>query len=75
MMKIGDAVRLRPGSPLRARLAPFDDVVGCVIDTFQDDDDDGLRIGVAFPDQLYGFLAPLSAEEFVLDLSRPDEPF
>ena len=73
-MTIGDAVRLRPGSHLRARLAPFADAVGCVVDTFQDDDD-GLRIGVAFPDQLYGFLAPLSAAEFVVDLSRPDEPF
>ena len=74
-MKIGDAVRLRPGSPLRARLAPFADAVGCVVDTFQDDDDDGLCIGVAFSDQLYGFLTPLSAEEFVLDLIHPDKPF
>ena len=74
-MKIGDAVRLKPDSPLRERLAPFADTVGCVVDTYQDDDDDGLRIGVAFPIQLYGFLAPLSAEEFVLDQGQPDEPF
>lgn len=70
-MKIGDTVRLRPDSPLRARLEPFADAIGRVIDTYQDDDDDGLRIGVAFPDQIYGFLAPLSAEDFVLDPGRP----
>ncbi|RYB03280.1 hypothetical protein [Lichenibacterium ramalinae] len=73
-MKIGDAVRLRPGSCLRERLEPFADAVGCVVDTYQDDDDDGLRIGVAFPDQVYGFLAPLSADEFVLHPGRPGEP-
>ena len=73
-MRVGDPVRLKAGSPLHARLAPFADEVGCVIDTFQDDDD-GLRIAVIYPDQLYGWLAPLSAEEFVVDLSRPDEPF
>ena len=72
-MRVGDPVRLRPDSPLRERLAPFADDVGEVIDTYQDDD--GLRIAVAYPDQLYGRLAPLSAEEFVVDRSRPDEPF
>ena len=74
-MRVGDPVRLRPDSPLRARLAPFADQVGEVVDTYQVDDDDGLRIAVAYPDQLYGWLAPLSAEEFVVDRSRPDEPF
>ena len=74
-MRVGDPVRLRPDSPLRERLAPFADDVGSVVDTYQDDDDDGLRVAVAYPDQLYGWLAPLSAEEFVLDHSRPDEPF
>ena len=74
-MKVGDAVRMKPDSPLRERLEPFADEVGWVVDTYQDDDDDGLRIAVAYADQLYGWLAPLSAEEFVVDLSRPDEPF
>ena len=66
-------MRLRADSLLRERLAPFADDVGCVVDTCQDDD--GLRIAVAYPDQMYGWLAPLSAEEFVVDRSRPDEPF
>ena len=74
-MRVGDPVRLQPDSPLRARLAPFADQVGKVVDTYQDDDDDGLRIAVAYPDQMSGWLAPLSAEEFVVDRSRPDEPF
>ena len=74
-MRVGDPVRLKTGSPLRARLAPFADEVGQVVDTYQDDDDDGLRIAVAYADQLYGWLEPLSAEEFVVDRSRPDEPF
>lgn len=66
-MRIGDAVRLKADSPLRARLEPFADAIGRVIDTYQDDDDDGLRIAVAFPGQAYGFLSPLSAEDFVVD--------
>ncbi len=74
-MRVGDPVRLKADSPLRARLAPFADEVGQVVDTYQDDDDDGLRIAVAYPDQLYGWLAPLSADEFVLDAGQPDEPF
>ena len=74
-MRVGDPVRLKADSPLRARLEPFADDVGTVVDTFQDDDDDGLRIAVAYPDQLHGWLAPLSAEEFVVDHSHPGEPF
>ena len=74
-MRVGDPVRLKDDSPLRERLAPFADEVGQVVDTYQDDDDDGLRIAVAYADQLYGWLEPLSAEEFVIDRSRPDEPF
>ncbi len=74
-MRVGDPVRLKTDSPLRERLAPFADEVGQVVDTYQDDDDDGLRIAVAYPDQLYGWLAPLSAEDFVVEPSRPDEPF
>lgn len=74
-MRIGDTVRLRPGSSLRARLEPFADQVGHVVDTYQVDDDDGLWISVAYPDQLYGWLAPLSAEDFMLDAARPDAPF
>ncbi len=74
-MRVGDPVRLKADSPLRERLAPFADEVGQVVDTYQDDDDDGLRIAVAYADQLYGWLTPLSAEEFVVDRSRPDEPF
>ena len=74
-MRVGDPVRLKPGSPLRERLQPFADDVGEVVDTFQDDDDDGLRIAVAFPGQLYGWLAPLSAEDFVVEAGRPEAPF
>ena len=74
-MRVGDPVRLKADSPLRARLAPFADEVGCVVDTFQVDDDDGLRIAVAYPDQLHGWLSPVAAEEFVVDMSRPDQPF
>ena len=73
-MRIGDAVRLKPGSALRGRLAPFADEVGEVVDTFQDDDD-GLYIAVAYPDQLYGWLTPLSADDFVLDGDRPAAPY
>ena len=39
-MRVGDPVRLKTDSPLRERLAPFADEVGCVVDTFQDDDDE-----------------------------------
>ena len=74
-MRVGDPVRLRVDSSLRERLQPFADEVGCVVDTFQDDDDDGLRIAVAYADQLYGWLVPLSAEDFVVDRSRPSVPF
>ncbi len=74
-MRVGDPVRLRTGSSLRERLAPFADEVGTIVDTFQLDDDDGLRIAVAYADQLYGWLTPLSADEFVVDLSHTDEPF
>ena len=74
-MRIGDTVRLKAGSPLRARLQPFADEVGQVVDTYQDDDDDGLRIAVAYADQLYGWLEPLSADDFVLDAALPREPF
>ena len=74
-MRIGDTVRLKPDSLLGARLDPFADEIGEVVDTYQDDDDDGLRIAVAYADQLYGWLAPLSADEFVVDRSRPDDPF
>ena len=74
-MRVGDPVRLKADSPLRARLQPFADEVGCVVDTYQVDDDDRLRIAVAYPDQIHDWLTPLSAEEFVVDLSRPDQPF
>ena len=74
-MRIGDTVRLKPDSPLRERLAPFADEVGLIVDTYQDDDDDGLRIAVAYADQLYGWLAPLSAEDFVFEAGGSDAPF
>lgn len=74
-MRVGDPVRLRVGSALRERFQLFADEVGTVVDTFQDDDDDGLRIAVAWSDQLYGWLVPLSAEDFVVDHSRPGAPF
>ena len=46
-MRVGDPVRLKADGPLRERLEPFADDVGIMVDTFQDDDDDGLRIAVA----------------------------
>ena len=74
-MRVGDPVRLKADSPLRERLEPFADEVGRVVETHQVDDDDGLRISVAYHDQLHGWLASLSAEEFGVDYSRPGEPF
>ncbi len=43
--------------------------------TYQDDDDDGLRISVALDGPEAGFTSPLSAEEFERDDVRPGEPF
>ncbi len=74
-MKIGDVVRLRPASPLRDLLEPWANASGRVAYTYQDDDDDGLRISVAFEGPEEGFTSPLSAEEFVLDEVRSGEPF
>ena len=73
-MRIGDAVRLKPDSPLRERLRPFADAVGRVVDTYQVDDDE-LCLAVAYDDDFKSRLSPLSADEFVIDASRPDEPF
>ena len=73
-MRIGDAVRLKPDSPLRERLAPFADAVGTVVDTSQVDDDE-LCIAVLYPDQLHGWLSPLSAEDFAVEPRRTGEPF
>ena len=73
-MRIGDAVRLRQDSPLREQLHGFADRVGRVADMHQLDEDE-LRIAVAYDDDFQTWLSPLSADEFVVDLSRPDEPF
>lgn len=48
---------------------------GRVAYTYQDDDDDGLRISVALDGPEAGFTSPLSAEEFERDDVRPGEPF
>ena len=64
MVKVGDAVRLKPASALREFLEPWADEVWRVARTYQDDDDDGLRISVALGDPAQGYTSPLSAEEF-----------
>lgn len=69
MVKVGDSVRLKPTSGLRELLEPWADDVWRVARTYQDDDDDGLRISVALGDRCAGYTAPLSAEEFELDQS------
>lgn len=74
-MKVGDHVRLRPRSQLRDLLAPWAGIVGQVVATYQDDDDDGLRIAVAFPPPNEGYTSPLSAEDFEVATDRPGEPF
>ena len=73
-MRIGDAVRLKPDSPLRERLQPFADAVGRVVDTYQVDDDE-LCLAVAYDDGFQSWLSPLSADEFVVDAGQPGEPF
>ena len=74
-MKVGDVVRLRPASPLHDLLEPWAGERGRVAYTYQDDDDDGLRISVAFEGPDAGYTSPLSSEEFMLDDMRPGEPF
>lgn len=74
MVKVGDAVRLKPSSSLRELLEPWADDVWRVARTYQDDDDDGLRISVALGDRCEGYTAPLSAEEFEPDHSCLSEP-
>ena len=73
-MKVGDVVRLRPTSPLHDLLEPCARDRGRVAYTYQDDDDDGLRISVAFEGPEAGHTSPLSADEFVLDDGGPGEP-
>ena len=75
MVKVGDAVRLKPTSILRDLLEPWADDVWRVARTYQDDDDDGLRISVALGERCEGYTSPLSAEEFEPDQRRPGEPF
>ena len=75
MIKVGDAVRLRPESDLRELLEPWADAVWRVARTYQDDDDDGLRIAVALGDPCEGYTSPLSADEFEPDHDRPGDPF
>ncbi len=74
-MKVGDVVRLKPTSPLRDLLEQWAGISGRVAYTYQDDDDDGLRISVAFDDPEPGYTSPLAAEEFEPDNMRPGEPF
>ena len=74
-MKVGDVVRLQPSSPLRVLLEPWAKASGRVAYTHQDDDDDGLRISVAFDEPEAGYTSPLSAEEFEPDDVRLGEPF
>lgn len=72
MVKIGDAVRLKPGSELRGLLEPWADDVWRVARTYQDDDDDGLHIAIALGDLGVGHTSPLPADEFELDRSPVD---
>ena len=70
MVKVGDTVRLKPGSDLRGMLEPWADAVWRVARTYQDDDDDGLRISIALGDPSTGHTSPLPADEFEFDASR-----
>ena len=73
-MKVGDAVRLRADSPLRAVLAAWADEVGRVTGTTQVDDDE-LRVAVRYQRPLAIEVASLWPEDLVVDRTRPDEPF
>ena len=73
-MKVGDAVRLRADSPLRATLAAWADEVGRVTATTQVDDDE-LRVAVRFRHPLTIDVASLWPEDLVVDLGRADRLF
>ena len=75
MVKVGDAVRLKPESPLRAVLPLWADAVGRVTYTHQDDDDDGLSLTVSYFGPPAADISPLSADDFEIDIRRPAEPF
>ena len=71
-MNAGDLVRLKVGSPLGELLGSAACVVGRVCRTYQDDDDDGLRIAVVFGEPEEIFTSPLPAEEFELVQGKPN---
>lgn len=70
--KIGDAVRMRPGSHIDALLAEAAPLTGKVGDTWTDAR--GERVSVVYePVQIYAF--GLAAEEFVPDTRLDAAPF
>ena len=67
-MRIGDAMRLKPDSPLRERLQPFADQVGRVVETCQDDDD---RLRITMPDLSCSTAEERAAVDRVVARLRP----
>lgn len=73
VFKVGDAVRLKASSSLRELLEPWAEAVGRVRDVYdQVDDDDGLRIAVAFSSPSEAYTSLLPADDFEPDPARAD---
>ena len=69
--KIGDAVRLRPGSELFELLEPWADLTGRVAGVY----DDGERIAVEYPAPFEGYTSAVLATEYVPDQTPVEAPF
>ena len=69
--KIGDAVRLRPGSDYQALLGEWSDLTATVAGV----DADGERVVLAYSEPFPCWTSGLPAAEFVPDLSLADAPF
>ena len=69
--KIGDAVRLRPGSELYELLEPWADLTGRVAGVY----DDGARIAVDYPAPFEGYTSAVPATEFLPDRPPAEAPF
>ncbi len=69
--RIGDAVRLRPGSDLHDLLEPWAELTGRVAGVY----DDGAMVAVDYPPPFAAYTSSMPAAEFVADLSPADAPF
>ena len=69
--KIGDAVRLRPGSDLHELLEPWADLTGRVAGVY----DDCARIAVDYPAPFEGYTFAVLATEYVPDLVSAEAPY